>query len=344
MEQEYDIQQSLKPVILSIREMCKVKGLYFGVSIDRQIPGRLYGDGTKLAKVLSKLLEDAVYRTEEGEILLKAVLISSNDNKCRLYFGIKDSGKHMPSPNTDAVRHYLETVGAELKTEEQAEKGSVFYFSIDQIIITDKKESASEEVLPELEALKKVDGLSLSDGLNFCGSKKALLKFLNTFLNTIDDKAYEIEDALKRNDIEFFTIKVHALKSTSRIIGATKLSELAKALEGAGKSGDVDFIRAKTDKLLEMYRNYKNTLSVLNKKEKSVETNKQMVPADMLDDAYEALKELIPAMDYDSIEMIIGELKKYRLPKEDKERFNKLEQLLLNMDWEGMSQVIEDYQ
>ncbi len=62
-------------------------------------------------------------------------------------------------------------------------------------------------------------------------------------------------------DIDLYTIKVHALKSTARIMGARELSLLAEELEKAGNENDLDKITAETGRLLEMYRGFKEKLS-----------------------------------------------------------------------------------
>ncbi len=107
------------------------------------------------------------------------------------------------------------------------------------------------------QSLEDIEGISVEDGLKYCGSETALKKFLHTFCDSIDTKSNEIEDAYNRGDISFYTIKVHALKSTSRIIGAKELSSLAESLEMAGKEENQAFIDENTGKLLELYRSYK---------------------------------------------------------------------------------------
>ncbi|MBP3195789.1 MAG: Hpt domain-containing protein, partial [Butyrivibrio sp.] len=54
--------------------------------------------------------------------------------------------------------------------------------------------------------------------------------------------------------------KVHALKTTSRMIGAKELSSLAESLEMAGKEGNQSYIDENTSKLLKLYRSYKEKL------------------------------------------------------------------------------------
>jgi len=50
-----------------------------------------------------------------------------------------------------------------------------------------------------------------------------------------------------------YTVKVHALKSTSLTIGAEQLANQAKLLEQAGKEGNLGYIRHSHPELLRLY-------------------------------------------------------------------------------------------
>ncbi|WP_197027042.1 response regulator [Butyrivibrio sp. MC2021] len=211
----------------------------------------------------------------------------------------------------------------------------------------DEFEHITDEALSELddeankevvEALRNIEGIKLNDGIKYCGNLDAYLKFLHSFEMGIDDKAKEIETAYEGGDYEFCTIKVHALKSTARIIGATHLSYLAEQLEKAGRGDDIQFFDEHIKELLEMYREYKDKLSAVPKKEKTLK--KTPISEEELQGAYNALKEFIPKMDYDAIEMIMEDIKMYKLPEKDKEYFDKLEKLLKEVNWDEMEEMI----
>ncbi len=93
--------------------------------------------------------------------------------------------------------------------------------------------------------------------MEYCGDAEDYLFALEVFTNSAEDKARQIEDALANGDPGDYTLKLHSLKSTSGAIGAAKLSERAKALEAAGKAGDLDTIRRDTPALLRDYRELK---------------------------------------------------------------------------------------
>lgn len=198
---------------------------------------------------------------------------------------------------------------------------------------------AQEEEFPEnMEWIKKVEGISVPDGIRSSGGISSFIGSLKLFLDTLDDSAKVIEDAYNEGNIRLYTVKVHALKSSARIIGARELSELAENLEDAGNKEDIDFIKANTDRLLKDYREYKDKLAPLNEPEDK--SSKEPIPEDELNDAYEALRELIPQMDYDSVEMVVEQVKAYRLPDEDAARFAEIEKLMKTLDWDAMEKLI----
>ena len=92
------------------------------------------------------------------------------------------------------------------------------------------------------------------EGVEYCGNPDMYLSILGMFAKGIEDKATQLEEALASDDIELFTIKVHALKSSSLTMGMADFSARAKELELAGKGGDVDLIREKFPRFVEDYR------------------------------------------------------------------------------------------
>ena len=79
------------------------------------------------------------------------------------------------------------------------------------------------------------------------------LAVLATFRNTAEKKEKEIRKYYDESDWDNFTVKVHALKSSARIIGAMELAALAERLENAGKEKDTDLIGKKIAERLQMY-------------------------------------------------------------------------------------------
>jgi signal transduction histidine kinase/CheY-like chemotaxis protein/HPt (histidine-containing phosphotransfer) domain-containing protein len=207
-------------------------------------------------------------------------------------------------------------------------------------------EEAEEEIteLPEnMMWLKDVDGISVDDGIISSGGVSNYLFSLRLFLDTIDDNIGVISNAYEADDIRLYTIKVHALKSSARIIGAHELSKLAASLEEAGNNGDKEFISQNTDKLLTDYIQYKDKLGRMDQQFGANEQDEslEMISDEDLKDAYSALKDVISQMDYDAVEMILGQMKEFRLPQEDAQKMDKLGKLLKTFDWDAMEALFE---
>ena len=73
-------------------------------------------------------------------------------------------------------------------------------------------------------------------------------------------------DALKelygKQDWENYQIQVHALKSTSRSIGAVGVSEQAKQLEQAAKEKDISYIKEHHEEMMKEYEKLLEKLKV----------------------------------------------------------------------------------
>ena len=195
------------------------------------------------------------------------------------------------------------------------------------------------ELPDNLKWISDVDGIDPEEGIKNCGKPEQYIKFIRTFHDTLENRIHDIKDALISGDIDTYTIKVHSLKSTARIMGAKELSKLAEELENAGDNGDRNIIDKNTSRLLGMCATFKEKLSPITDVMEKCRANSGDKPAispEDLSNAYEAIRDFVPQMDYDAVEMVLSELKEYTLPEKDREKCDRLEKLLRNFDWEGM--------
>ena len=206
----------------------------------------------------------------------------------------------------------------------------------DQDIVTEET-TLGEDML----WLENAEGISVPDGIKNSGGVSQFIFSLNMFYDSIDENSSVIEKAYDSEDFKLATVKVHALKSSARIIGALKLSEDCQALEDAGNRKDMDYICSHKDKLLADYRAFKAILKKLKGDEDSG-SDKPEIPESELKDAYSALKDCIGQMDYDAVEMILTQLKEYRLSGKDDETVKALEKSLKQVNWDEMEEVIKN--
>jgi len=91
-------------------------------------------------------------------------------------------------------------------------------------------------------------------GIQYCGGNEEDYKeVLQVYLTTGLQKIREIREKYKEEDWKNYTILVHALKSTSIGIGATRLGEMAKELEKAGKEENISYIQAHHKEVIQEY-------------------------------------------------------------------------------------------
>ncbi|MBQ1614022.1 MAG: response regulator, partial [Selenomonas sp.] len=176
---------------------------------------------------------------------------------------------------------------------------------------------AAEDKLPDW--LEYVVGLDPYKGVEHCGSVAAYMDALKVFAQTIMSNAEEIQRYYDTGDWQNYTTKVHALKSTARIIGASELSEKAARLEDAGNNCYCDEIETGTAPLLELYRSFASSLSVLMPAEKESAEKAPISPAE-LSEAWETMRDIVQSFDDDSLAYLLEELSGYQLPPGDAEK------------------------
>ncbi len=180
-------------------------------------------------------------------------------------------------------------------------------------------------------------GISYEDALKNCGSLDVLENVIEEFYVSLDSKAQNIENFEKEKDYRNYTVAVHALKSSARLIGANKLSEDAAYLEKCGNEENISEITEKTSALLSLYRSYKDKLSPAIKKEDS---DKPEIPADELESAFADMKELLEAYDFDTADGIIKMLADYSIPDGYKDKYKKVVELMAAVDRDGLLGVL----
>lgn len=185
--------------------------------------------------------------------------------------------------------------------------------------------------------LYEISGINVETGLANCGSEEGYMSVLTVFHQTAATKADEIETLYREGDIPNYTIKVHALKSSARIIGAAELSALAEKLEKAGKENDLAFIKDNQEMLLSMYRALDDRLLPLDGAEETLPGIEQTA----LKEAYRTIYEIAKSMDYGLMEELLKDLRGYRLPPHDADNMKTIEKALTELDWDSIIQITD---
>ena len=97
----------------------------------------------------------------------------------------------------------------------------------------------------------EIEGLDINKGILLSGGTiESFLSTLSAFYEDGLEKIKEIKKSLETGNLSLYTTCVHGLKSASETIGASGLSETAKALEAAGRNKDLAFIETHNSKFI----------------------------------------------------------------------------------------------
>lgn len=119
---------------------------------------------------------------------------------------------------------------------------------------------SSDEIIQKIKNI----GLSADDGLRFCGGDEDFyIEMLKDYVGAYEGKVQDLERFFEGKDWREYQTMVHALKSTSKTIGANVIYEQARSLEEASGKVDVDFIEKNHGKLLGDYKVITDKIAVI---------------------------------------------------------------------------------
>lgn len=187
----------------------------------------------------------------------------------------------------------------------------------------------------------KIRSIDVNAGILHCGSQKSYMDTLKTYFDSGQKNAEEIEKYWNGKDIKNTTVKIHALKSTSRVIGAMELGDFAARLEKAGEEGDVKTLETDIEKLLIMYRNLLTEMEMLGSIDGGVEgSDKPLILEQDIKKTYETISKLCEAFDFNGVAETVKSLEKYRFPEREAAKFETIKKAVDNFDYDLIPKII----
>ena len=218
------------------------------------------------------------------------------------------------------------------------------YLPKEKLHQTDSGEADAEPPAPGIpDWLRGIDGLDAGQGLSHCGSEETYLDTLTIYGKNAPASADEIESLWRAGDLANTTVKVHAIKSLSRAIGAEGIGALAEKLELAGKAGDADAVGAELGDLLARIRALCVSLAPLCGGDEAAEDESlPLISGDELSEAYEELRGFAASMDAQSAAYVFDFLAGYRLPQDERERVKKVKRAIDAFEWEQAGELLKN--
>ena len=159
----------------------------------------------------------------------------------------------------------------------------------------------------------EIDGINIDEGIKNSGSEDLFFSLLGDFYKLVDLKSAKIEHCIKENDVQGYTVEVHGLKNTTRMLGALELSNKFYQLELLGKANKWEAICRNTPEVLEQFRNYKEIL------EEYIDTSDngvKIVSLAVIERVLRRLYEAADGFDMDAVDAAMRELESFIIPLE----------------------------
>ena len=136
------------------------------------------------------------------------------------------------------------------------EKMLIEYLPAEKTELVDKDSAAETAQEPESELKKalKRNGVDVNIGIAFTGDDEDMyMSLLGEYAAEEVEKSANIKECYRTKDWKNYGVYVHSLKSTSKMIGASALAEIAAESEAASNVQDTLVIDSNHDRMMEMY-------------------------------------------------------------------------------------------
>lgn len=210
----------------------------------------------------------------------------------------------------------------------------------EKIIKNKKKENSGKEHMAGMSAGElSITGLDVGHALKLLGSEKLFWSVLKEYYRVIDKKYALIKEYEQSGQWKEYTIEVHALKSSSRQIGANALAKMAERMEAAGNAENAELIHKTTPEMLGEYIKYKDILKPYFI-EKNTEQGGRQADIKKLGEFFARMEDALENLDTDDMEEVICDMEKYSYSKEQEEYFERLKNAVEDIDTEQCEEIL----
>ena len=193
-----------------------------------------------------------------------------------------------------------------------------------------------------------VGDLNVAFAMKFLGSEELFWTILKVYYRSIEKKAKRIKELEEQENWADYTIEVHALKSSSKQIGASSLSEKAAALEKAGNARDSVFIHRRTDEMLEQYKGYLPVLEPFCSEESETGQKEGTALSQLSDETrdrcFVKMRAAIDELDMDRMGEVIEEMSSYSYTDWQEELYGQLKEAVEDVDVDRCEEIMQEWE
>lgn len=191
------------------------------------------------------------------------------------------------------------------------------------------------------EEIPQIEGIDAAAAIKMLGTPKVFWSVLKDYCRIIPQKLELIKEYYDTWNWKNYTIEVHALKSSSRQIGAMGLAKKAELLEKAGNELDLETIKADTQAALDEYAHYYEILKPYFEDERNEATEE--LTNDVLYDVFAKIESAIEELDIDMLSEAVHELDVYKLDAVNQSYYDKMLQAAEDMDSYACEDIMKEW-
>ena len=133
-------------------------------------------------------------------------------------------------------------------------KAAIVYERTEITTTGEEIEEPVEETKKDYFTTLKEQGVDVETGLKYCRENEEFYRqLLQEYASPIEEKLQQLQTFYDAEDWQNYAIRVHAVKSTSKMIGAGAVSEMARELELASKAKDEHTVKELHAPFMEKY-------------------------------------------------------------------------------------------
>ncbi|MBQ4524322.1 MAG: response regulator [Lachnospiraceae bacterium] len=209
-----------------------------------------------------------------------------------------------------------------------------------------ESEPINKDTCQESIDLPMIDGIDWSYGQMHLPDKELLLETVASFYKTLNAEADNLQKFYdERSNPDMLTqyrIKVHSMKSSANLIGATVLGGMAKLLENGARDGDMALLEAMHDIFLREWRSYKEKLKECLAELQVEEGEKEEISDYEVVVSYlDMLSVAMEEMDIDAMDEVMAKLEGFQYTENMQSSIEQLEICVTNLDSDEAEGVIE---
>ncbi len=189
-----------------------------------------------------------------------------------------------------------------------------------------------------------IGDLDVEYALKFLGNENLFWTVLKVYYRSIEKKAVLIRELEEQQDWPGYTIEVHALKSSSKQIGAIELAEMAAALEMAGNARNSAYIHQHTEEMLERYLSYLPILEPFCGENEAEQKEKGRISYEELLTCFTDMRQAIDDLDMDRMEEVIQRMNQYAYENWQQEQFALLRDAAEVMDVDECETILQSWE